>query len=203
MGDAAEAYTISTAHGAEAVLAPVTLRDEASGQELVVSEIKAYGDCVLRFVSGSFQVRRTSHGFQGVPQMRWAGGPGGLGCTLSVAALIVFGIQAVADVAGQEGELISAALAFPPQWLNLLTAGDAASLSLCVILSWQMTFILRNIRLHELCHKAVECQAALLSHVCNAKNTALCALPAGPLPARVCGGGGGGSSCTERSWPGL
>jgi len=48
--DAAEAYATATSSGATGVLAPVTLRDEAG--EVVVSEVAAYGDVVLRFVSG-------------------------------------------------------------------------------------------------------------------------------------------------------
>ncbi|GAB4822862.1 hypothetical protein N2152v2_009908 [Parachlorella kessleri] len=55
VADAAEAYRISVEHGGEGVLEPTTLTDEVSGQQLVVSEIKAYGDCVLRFVSGSYE----------------------------------------------------------------------------------------------------------------------------------------------------
>lgn len=59
VADAAEAYRISVEHGAVGVTKPQTLRDAASGQELVVSEVKAYGDCVMRFVSGSFEVGDT------------------------------------------------------------------------------------------------------------------------------------------------
>lgn len=55
MEDAAEAYRISTAHGAVGVTEPQALKDAATGAELVVSEIRAYGDCVLRFVSGGFE----------------------------------------------------------------------------------------------------------------------------------------------------
>ena len=55
--DAAEAHQKATAHGAVSVVEPVKLRDEASGTEQVVSEVNLYGDVVLRFVSGSYQVR--------------------------------------------------------------------------------------------------------------------------------------------------
>lgn len=53
--DAAEAYAISTANGGIGVHPPVTLSDEATGTRLVFSEIKLYGDCVLRFVSGDYE----------------------------------------------------------------------------------------------------------------------------------------------------
>jgi hypothetical protein len=58
VGDAAEAYQVATANGGEGVLEPQTMHDPASGQEAVVSEIRLFGDCVLRFVSGGFQVRQ-------------------------------------------------------------------------------------------------------------------------------------------------
>jgi len=54
--DAAEAHKQATLHGARSVLEPTTLKDEASSSEQVVSEVELYGDVVLRFVSGSFQV---------------------------------------------------------------------------------------------------------------------------------------------------
>ena len=56
MTDAREAFEASTANWAIPVQPPTVLRDEASGTEQVVAEILLYGDCVLRFVSGSFQV---------------------------------------------------------------------------------------------------------------------------------------------------
>ena len=56
MDDARQAYETATANGAEGVQPPTELRDSASGTEALVSEIRAYGDCVLRFISGSFQV---------------------------------------------------------------------------------------------------------------------------------------------------
>jgi 4-hydroxyphenylpyruvate dioxygenase len=53
--DARQAFEVSTANGAEGVLPPTELRDDGSNTSAVVSEIRAYGDCVLRFISGSFQ----------------------------------------------------------------------------------------------------------------------------------------------------
>ena len=54
--DAAEAHRQATSHGAKSALKPKMLKDEASGTEQVVAEVELYGDVVLRFVSGSFQV---------------------------------------------------------------------------------------------------------------------------------------------------
>lgn len=54
VGDAAEAYTVSVANGAVGVLAPQTLTDKESGTATVVSEVKLYGDVVLRYVSGDY-----------------------------------------------------------------------------------------------------------------------------------------------------
>lgn len=56
MSDAKDAFEQSTAHGAVAVTEPTVLLDRETGTEQVVAEILAYGDCVLRFVSGSYQV---------------------------------------------------------------------------------------------------------------------------------------------------
>ena len=56
MEDAAEAHKQATSHGARSALEPTTLKDEATSTEQVVSEVELYGDVVLRFVSGSFQV---------------------------------------------------------------------------------------------------------------------------------------------------
>ena len=42
-----------------AVQPPTTLADAASGTEQTVAEVALYGDVVMRFVSGSFQVRPT------------------------------------------------------------------------------------------------------------------------------------------------
>lgn len=52
--DAAEAHRISTANGAISVAPPSTLVDKATGRTKVVSEVVAYGDVVMRFVSGDF-----------------------------------------------------------------------------------------------------------------------------------------------------
>ena len=43
-------------HGATAVQPPTTLADAATGTEQTVAEVALYGDVVMRFVSGSFQV---------------------------------------------------------------------------------------------------------------------------------------------------
>ena len=56
MDDAAEAYRISTENGGVGVRPPVTLADAGSGQRQVLAEVKLYGDCVLRFVSGAYEV---------------------------------------------------------------------------------------------------------------------------------------------------
>lgn len=56
MEDAAEAHRQATSHGARSALEPTILKDEATSTEHVVSEVELYGDVVLRFVSGSFQV---------------------------------------------------------------------------------------------------------------------------------------------------
>lgn len=61
VGDAADAYTKATSNGAMGKLKPIVLRDEATGAEQVVSEVHLYGDVVLRFVSGSFQVSIAFH----------------------------------------------------------------------------------------------------------------------------------------------
>lgn len=55
--DAAAAYQASVAAGGVGVLPPTTLQDKASGTTQVIAEVKLYGDVVLRYVSGSFQVR--------------------------------------------------------------------------------------------------------------------------------------------------
>lgn len=61
MADAKEAYEQSTAHGAIGVTPPAVLRDDASATEQVIAEILMYGDCLLRFVSGSYQVMLPIH----------------------------------------------------------------------------------------------------------------------------------------------
>ncbi len=55
--DAADAHQKATANGAISRLEPAKLKDEETGTEQVVSEVLLYGDVVLRFVSGSYQVR--------------------------------------------------------------------------------------------------------------------------------------------------
>jgi hypothetical protein len=54
--DAAEAFRISTSRGGDPVSPPWTRTDAASGTSCTCAEIRLYGDCVLRFVSGGFQV---------------------------------------------------------------------------------------------------------------------------------------------------
>lgn len=53
-GDAAEAYRVGTANGAVGVLEPVTLVDRYSGKTKVISEVKLFGDVVIRWMSGDF-----------------------------------------------------------------------------------------------------------------------------------------------------
>jgi 4-hydroxyphenylpyruvate dioxygenase len=59
--DAAAAYEASVANGATAVRPPTLLREEPDGGSssaaAVVSEVGLYGDVVLRYVSGQWQVR--------------------------------------------------------------------------------------------------------------------------------------------------
>ena len=55
VNDAHAAYEQSTAGGATSLLPPTELRDAASGSTLTICEVAAYGDVVLRFVSGSYQ----------------------------------------------------------------------------------------------------------------------------------------------------
>ena len=58
--DAAEAHRQATSHGARSALEPTMLSDEASATQQTVSEVELYGDVVLRFVSGSFEVSLAS-----------------------------------------------------------------------------------------------------------------------------------------------
>ena len=51
--DASIAHDVAVQNGAKSVLAPQTLATEAG--ITVVSEVHAYGDVVLRFVSGDFK----------------------------------------------------------------------------------------------------------------------------------------------------
>lgn len=55
VGDAAEAHRVSVASGAVNVLKPCMLENGDSQQSTVVSEVKAYGDVVFRYISGSFK----------------------------------------------------------------------------------------------------------------------------------------------------
>ncbi|OQR84335.1 4-hydroxyphenylpyruvate dioxygenase, partial [Thraustotheca clavata] len=55
--DAAQAYEISLKNGAVGVCAPKTSKDAATGQTMVISEVKLYGDVVLRYVSGDYKGR--------------------------------------------------------------------------------------------------------------------------------------------------
>ena len=54
VGDAALAHKQAVAGGGKSVLAPTTLKDEVTGKTTVVSEVAAYGDVVLRFLSGDY-----------------------------------------------------------------------------------------------------------------------------------------------------
>lgn len=54
--DAGEAYEVATANGAISVQPPTVLHDDSGRGSKTVSEVVAYGDCVLRFVSGDFKV---------------------------------------------------------------------------------------------------------------------------------------------------
>jgi len=56
VADAGAAFEAAVGHGAVAVQPPTTLADEATGTEQTVAEVSLYGDVVMRFVSGSFQV---------------------------------------------------------------------------------------------------------------------------------------------------
>eukprot|EP00644_Phytophthora_capsici_P014453 jgi/Phyca11/503391/fgenesh2_kg.PHYCAscaffold_3_\ len=55
VGDAKAAYEISVQNGGEGVLAPHTLTDKESGKTTTVSEVKLYGDVVIRWMSGDFE----------------------------------------------------------------------------------------------------------------------------------------------------
>eukprot|EP00850_Spirogloea_muscicola_P002081 SM000008S22170 [mRNA] locus=s8:134648:137011:- [translate_table: standard] len=56
VGDAAVAYEESIANGAVGILAPQTLVDNTSQEELSIAEVHLYGDVVLRYIStGTFR----------------------------------------------------------------------------------------------------------------------------------------------------
>lgn len=57
MKDASEAFKQSVSNGAIPVLEPTTLTDTKSGTITIMSEVKLYGDVVMRFISGSYKVR--------------------------------------------------------------------------------------------------------------------------------------------------
>lgn len=61
--DAAEAYAQATANGGAGVLPPTAIADceGGAGGSAVVSEVKLYGDVVLRFVSGDYKVGGQRH----------------------------------------------------------------------------------------------------------------------------------------------
>ena len=71
MDDAAEAYRIATAHGGVGVAPPTTRTDAASGTSLTWSEVQLYGDCVLRFVSGDYEVGACVRAFVSVWVWWW------------------------------------------------------------------------------------------------------------------------------------
>lgn len=54
VADAAESFARSVANGAFPVLAPVELLDRTTGKSQTISEIKMFGDVVIRWVSGEF-----------------------------------------------------------------------------------------------------------------------------------------------------
>ncbi|DBA02629.1 TPA: hypothetical protein N0F65_012001, partial [Lagenidium giganteum] len=55
VGDAKEAYEISVKNGAIGVSEPKVLTDELSGKKTVISEVKLYGDVVIRWISGDYE----------------------------------------------------------------------------------------------------------------------------------------------------
>ncbi|OQR87843.1 4-hydroxyphenylpyruvate dioxygenase [Achlya hypogyna] len=55
--DAAAAYEISVKNGAVGVCSPKTSKDATTGEVMVISEVKLYGDVVLRYVSGNYKGR--------------------------------------------------------------------------------------------------------------------------------------------------
>ena len=58
--DARHAYEQSVANGARSALTPTVLQNPADGTEQTIAEIELYGDCVLRFVSGSYKACSSS-----------------------------------------------------------------------------------------------------------------------------------------------
>lgn len=58
VGDAATAHQVATANGGVSTLEPQEVSEKVSGYKAVLSEVKAYGDVVLRFVSGTCHEHR-------------------------------------------------------------------------------------------------------------------------------------------------
>lgn len=58
VADATEAYEVSVANGAQGVRPPTRLED-GKGGVAVVSEVEVYGDVVLRYISGKWEVSNT------------------------------------------------------------------------------------------------------------------------------------------------
>ena len=56
VADARAAFEAATSNGARPVQPPTELRDEATSTSQTVAEVVMYGDVVLRFVSGTYQV---------------------------------------------------------------------------------------------------------------------------------------------------
>ena len=59
--DAAEAFTLSTTAGAVAVTPPYTTVDKVTSKSLTISEIKLFGDSLIRWVSGDFDGEHPYH----------------------------------------------------------------------------------------------------------------------------------------------
>lgn len=58
--DAKQAFEVAVQNGGRPVHQPTVLQGP-DGQESVVSEVEMYGDVVMRFISGSFQVNILPH----------------------------------------------------------------------------------------------------------------------------------------------
>lgn len=54
--DAEEAFEKCVSNGGVALQPPIILCDGATKTEQTIAEVALYGDCVLRFVSGSYKV---------------------------------------------------------------------------------------------------------------------------------------------------
>eukprot|EP00879_Flechtneria_rotunda_P003380 GHRR01003608.1.p1 GENE.GHRR01003608.1~~GHRR01003608.1.p1 ORF type:complete len:199 (+),score=67.46 GHRR01003608.1:254-850(+) len=57
VSDAEDAYNVSVANGAKGVRSP-TMVEDGEGGAAVVSEVALYGDVVLRYISGKWQVNK-------------------------------------------------------------------------------------------------------------------------------------------------